>query len=61
MTDSRDPKAADPQRRTLLKGTAGILATGVFPAQAASTLHAFTFAPRASSTRTTASCFDINA
>jgi hypothetical protein len=32
MTDSRDPKAADPQRRTLLKGTAGILATGVFPA-----------------------------
>ena len=26
MTDSSDPKSADPQRRTLLKGTAGILA-----------------------------------
>ena len=32
MSDTNDTKATDPQRRTLLKGTAGILAAGVFPA-----------------------------
>ncbi len=32
MSDINDNKAAGPQRRTLLKGTAGILATGMFPA-----------------------------
>ncbi len=31
-SDKTAPKAADTQRRTLLKGTAGILASGMFPA-----------------------------
>jgi putative spermidine/putrescine transport system substrate-binding protein len=32
MSDTTDPKNEGTQRRTLLKGTAGILAAGVFPA-----------------------------